>query len=163
MCGRWNTIGFHHIIQTAARDFAEPGAETMEIAIPLDRLTVRASRSGGPGGQNVNKVASRVEIRFLLAAADWIPPEVRARLAETFPSRISKEGEFRIVSDRFRDQRRNLEDCLDRLRSFLAAASRRPKRRIPTAPTRASRGRRLEAKRRRAGIKRGRGRAGEEV
>ncbi len=128
----------------------------MEIPIPRERLTVLASRSGGPGGQNVNKVSSRVEVRFSIARADWIPAGVRERLPELFPGRTTKQGEFRVVSSRSRDQHRNLEDCLEKLAGFLRAASTRPPRRIPTAPTRGSRERRIEAKRSRSFKKRGR-------
>ena len=128
----------------------------MEIPIPQDRLSISFSRSGGPGGQNVNKVSSRVEIRFSIAQADWIPAHVRERLVQLFPSRTTTGGEFRVVSSRFRDQHRNLKDCLEKLGDLLRAASHRPARRIPTAPTRGSRERRLEAKRGRARRKSGR-------
>ena len=128
----------------------------MEIPIPRERLTVKASRSGGPGGQNVNKVSSRIEIRFALAEADWIPPEVRARLAELFPSHVTTGGDFRVVSSRWRDQPRNLEDCLARLAGFLREAAHRPRRRIPTRPTGGSRARRIGLKKRRSSIKRDR-------
>ena len=134
----------------------------MEIPIPLERLTVHASRSGGPGGQNVNKVSSRVEVRFSLEGADWIPQEVRGRLEALFPGRITRRREFRVVGSRFRDQRRNLEDCLERIAGFLRAASERPRARIPTAPSRASRERKLSRKRRRSRIKKERGMRGEE-
>jgi ribosome-associated protein len=134
----------------------------MEIAIPIDRVTVRTSRSGGPGGQNVNKVSSRVEVRFVLEEAGWIPPEVRSRVRELFPTRITGDGEFRVVSSRFRDQRRNLEDCLDRIREILRIAAHRPRPRIGTSPSRSSRRRRVEAKRRRSAIKRDRRGGGEE-
>jgi len=134
----------------------------MDLRIPLERVTVKTSRSGGPGGQNVNKVASRVEVRFTLDEADWIPAEVRSRLRELYPSRITVGGEFRVVSDRFRDQHRNLSDCLERIAGLLEAAAHRPRRRIATRPTRASRHRRLEAKRHRGETKRRRGGGGDE-
>ena len=130
-------------------------------SIPVERLTVRASRSGGPGGQNVNKVASRIEVRFELDAADWIPPEVRARLRELFPGRITQAGEFRLDSSRFRDQGQNLRDCIEKLADMLRIASERPRPRIPTGRTRGSRERRLQAKRRRGETKRERGSRGE--
>jgi len=126
--------------------------------IPRDRLTVRASRSGGPGGQNVNKVSTRVEVRFVLAEAGWIPAEARARLAALFPGRVTSGGEFRVVSSRFRDQHRNLRDCLKKIAAAVDAASERPPERRPTGPSRGSRHRRMEAKRRRSALKRGRGR-----
>jgi len=128
----------------------------MDIPIPRERLTVRFSRSGGPGGQNVNKVSSRAEVRFLLAEADWIPPAVRERLRELFPTRITAGDELRVVSDRFRDQKKNLDDCLDRIGDLLRAAARRPKPRVATRPSRSSRQRRLTEKRMRSAVKRGR-------
>ena len=128
----------------------------MDIPIPYDRLTIRFSRSGGPGGQNVNKVSSKAEVRFVLDEADWILPEVRARLRELFPTRITGAGELLVVSDRFRDQKKNIDDCLARIRELLRAASRRPKRRIPTKPSGGSRARVRAGKRRRSEIKRSR-------
>jgi ribosome-associated protein len=116
--------------------------------IPRERLTIRFARSGGPGGQNVNKVATKAEVRFKLADADWIPPPVRERLRLLEAGRINRRDELVIASDRFRTQAQNLEDCLRRLQEMLAAASRRPKKRIATRPTRASKERRWQAKRR---------------
>jgi len=133
----------------------------MDIEIPLDRLTVTASRSGGPGGQNVNKVSSRVEVRFVLAEAGWIPPEVRARLRALFRNRITQAGEFRVVGSRYRDQKRNLDDCLERLRGFLREAAERPRPRVPTGPSRGSKARRLREKRFRSEKKRFRKGGGE--
>ena len=129
----------------------------MDIAIPRERLTVSFSRSGGPGGQNVNKVASKAEIRFTLAEADWIPPPVRDRLAGLFPSRLNRDGEFLIVSSRFRDQGQNLRDCEEKLQSMLRAASRRPKTRVATRPTRASKHAKRRTKEHRTRQKRERG------
>ena len=124
--------------------------------IPVDRLTISSVRSGGPGGQNVNKVATKVEVRFLLDDADWIPLAVRERLRRLEARRISQEGELVIVSSRYRSRGRNLEDCLEKLDACLKRAAKRPKRRIPTKPTRASRARRLESKRRRSAVKKDR-------
>jgi len=128
----------------------------MKFSIPLERLTIRASRSGGPGGQNVNKVSSRVEVRFPLSAADWIPAAIRSRLRELYPRRVTLGGDFRVESSRFRNQAQNLKDCLEKLEGFLSAAAERPPPRIPTGPSMRSRQKRLEAKRRRGAIKRSR-------
>ncbi len=125
--------------------------------IPRDRLQVRFSRSGGPGGQNVNRVATKVEVRFRLDEADWISARVRARLAALFPGRLTSDGDFVVVSSRFRTQQRNLEDCIEKLRGFLVRAAAKPRRRVPTRPTLASRKRRLEEKKQRGQRKRDRG------
>lgn len=124
--------------------------------LPRDRLTIRFSRSGGPGGQNVNKVETRVEVRFALDAADWIPAPVRARLRRLAAERINREGELIITSSRHRSQSRNIEDCLEKLKELIQAASRRPRKRIPTKPTGGARERRLEGKKQRGDTKRGR-------
>jgi len=118
------------------------------MEIPRQRLEIRFSRSGGPGGQNVNKVETKVEIRFVLAAADWLPERVRVRLAELYPRRLTGDGELVVVSSRYRTQSRNVEDCLEKLRALIVAASRRQRARVTTRPTKASRERRLDSKRR---------------
>ncbi len=118
--------------------------------IPRERLSIRFSRSGGPGGQNVNKVETKVEVRFVLAEADWIPEPVRNRLRELQPGMINKEGELVLSSSRFRSQSMNLQDCIAKLEALIAAAGQRRKRRIPTGPTRSSRARHSAHKRRRS-------------
>ena len=123
------------------------------MKIPREKLQISFSRSSGPGGQNVNKVATRVEVRFHLAGADWIASSTRARLATLHPRRLNREGEFIVVSSRFRSQARNLEDCIEKLRGLLEKAARRPRRRVPTRKTRASNERRLKQKKRRSDIK----------
>ena len=123
------------------------------MKVPREKLQVSFSRSSGPGGQNVNKVATRVEVRFQLESADWIPPAIRARLASLHPRSLNREGDFIVVSSRFRSQNRNLEDCIEKLEDLLRKASRPRKRRVPTRKTRASNERRLEQKKRRSNIK----------
>src|SRR5262245_65469231 len=122
----------------------EPGGELEilggAVRIPARALGERFSRSGGPGGQNVNKVASRAEVRLdLAAAAEALGPERLARIRERLAHRITREGEILIVSDRFRDQPRNRADCRSRLRELLEMALRRPKKRVRTRPTRSAR------------------------
>nr|SVE81081.1 EOG090X0JCO [Daphnia magna] len=87
--------------------------------IPMDKIQVNYVRSGGPGGQNVNCVSTKTEIRFHLASADWIPEPIRVKLAERVKNQISKEGYFIIKSERTRSQQLNLADTLDKLRNLI--------------------------------------------
>jgi ribosome-associated protein len=117
------------------------------MRIPRERLEFRFSRSGGPGGQNVNKVATKAELRFRLDEADWIPERVRARLRKLQARRINSDGDFVITSSRYRSQARNVEDCVEKLRACLVGASQQRKRRIPTTPSKGAKRRRMESKR----------------
>ena len=110
-------------------------------------LTIRAVRSGGPGGQNVNKVSSKVVLHFRLDEAEGLSEHVRRRLHELYESRINARGELVIASDVHRDRPRNLEAALARLDAFLRDAARRPRVRRPTRPSRGAKERRLKAKR----------------
>jgi len=121
---------------------------TPRTSIPEDALTVRFVRASGPGGQNVNKVATAVELRLDLDAAD-LPVALRQRLARIAAGRINQQGELVIFAQRFRTQARNRDDALDRLSQIVAEAERVPKRRVPTKATAASKRRRLEQKGRR--------------
>lgn len=123
------------------------------MKIPREELEISFSRSSGPGGQNVNKVATRVEVRFHLESAAWIAPATRVRLAALHPRRLNREGEFIVVSSRFRSQGRNIEDCIEKLEELLEKAAKRPRRRVPTRKTKASNERRLKHKKRRSDIK----------
>ncbi|XP_045693392.1 peptidyl-tRNA hydrolase ICT1, mitochondrial isoform X2 [Phyllostomus hastatus] len=91
--------------------------------IPLDRLTISYCRSSGPGGQNVNKVNSKAEVRFHLATADWIAEPVRQQIAVTHKNKINKSGELILTSECSRYQLRNLADCLQKIRDMIAEAS----------------------------------------
>ena len=123
------------------------------MKVPREKLEIGFSRSSGPGGQHVNKVSTRAEVRFHLESADWLPAAVRKRLAGLYPRRLNRDGEFIVVSSRYRSQGRNLEDCIEKLEGFIERATRLPKRRIPTRKTRASNERRLEGKKRRGEAK----------
>jgi ribosome-associated protein len=130
------------------------------IEIPEDELVERFVRAAGPGGQNVNKVASAVELRFDVAGSPALPDAVRARLLARRDRRLTTEGVLVIQANRFRDQAKNRGDARERLAALIEAATHVPKRRVATRPTRASKERRIESKKNRSTIKRSRGTRG---
>jgi ribosome-associated protein len=133
---------------------------TPDIAIPDDELIERFVRSAGPGGQNVNKVSTAVELRFDVATSPSLPEDLRARLLARRDRRLTDEGVLVISAQRFRTQERNRADARERLAAVILAATHVPKKRVATKPTRASKLRRLDGKKQRAQIKRGRGARG---
>jgi ribosome-associated protein len=124
------------------------------IAIPLDEFRWESTRSSGPGGQNVNKVSSKVQLRWNPSASPSLPPGVRERLLRALDGRLTRDGDLLVSSQATRDRERNLADCLAKVRVLVQAAAVPPKVRRPTRPTLASRTRRVEAKSRRAATKR---------
>ena len=126
------------------------------LAIPDEELVERFVRSSGPGGQNVNKVATAVELRFDIANSPSLPEPVRARLLAKRDRRVTDEGVLVLSAQRFRTQERNREDARERLRAFIESGLRAPKPRIATRPSRAAKQRRLDEKRGRSTIKQGR-------
>lgn len=118
------------------------------LRIPLAEFEFSYARSSGPGGQNVNKVNSKVLLRWPVIESPSLPEAVRQRFLGRYRNRVTAAGELLISSQRFRDQGRNLDDCLDKLRDMLAAVAAAPTRRKRTRPTHASVKRRLENKRR---------------
>jgi ribosome-associated protein len=119
---------------------------TETIGIADEEISWTFARSGGPGGQNVNKVASKAILRWKPADNQSIPEEAKARLLGQQRRRITNEGELLIQGQRYRDQERNKEDCLERLREMILAALEAPIPRKATKPTRGSKRRRLQAK-----------------
>lgn len=124
------------------------------VTIPAAAIEARAVRSSGPGGQNVNKVASKILLRVDLARIEGLPPDARERLQALAGSRTDAQGRLLVRSQRFRDQPRNLEDARDKVRALVAKALTRPRQRRKTRATAASREGRLERKRRDAHKKR---------
>ena len=122
--------------------------------IPLHEIEFRTSHSSGPGGQNVNKLETRVEARWNLGTSRAITPEERARLVAALGSRIGPRGILRVTSQRHRSQSRNKEAALERLQTLVADALAPVKQRHATAPTRKSEESRIAAKKRRSRIKR---------
>jgi len=135
---------------------------TAQLRIPDGELQWSFVRSGGPGGQNVNKVASNAVLRWNLAASASLPDPVKARFRSQQRNRITVDGDLIVTSQRYRDQERNKEDCLEKLRHMILQATLIPKPRKPSKPGRAARERRLQTKRHRSDIKKSRRRAMDE-
>ena len=117
------------------------------ISIPLKEFDFRFDRSSGPGGQNVNKVNTKVTLHWSIETSPSLPDDVRRRFVARFPRRINRDGYVVVTSERFRDQGRNVADCLHKLREMLLVVAVAPRPRKATRPSRASRERRLQNKR----------------
>ena len=132
---------------------------TPSIALDERELEERFVLASGPGGQNVNKVSTAVELRFDVRSSPGLPEAVRTRLERLAGRRLTKEGVLVLLSQRYRDQARNRQDALDRLLALIRqAAEPPPPPRKKTRPSRAARERRLAGKARRSQVKAGRGR-----
>jgi len=135
---------------------AEALSVTSTVVVPAAAQSVKAVRSSGPGGQNVNKVASKIELRVDLALIEGLSEAARRRLEAATATRRDASGRLLVTSQLTRDQPRNLEDAREKVRRLVAAALVAPRKRRPTAPSRAARERRLGAKKRQGERKRGR-------
>ncbi len=126
---------------------------TPHIKIPLAEFRFSFSRSSGPGGQNVNKVNSKVTLHWDVTQSASLPDAVRQRFITSFRNRINAEGELVLYSQRYREQERNRADCLDKLRDLVVSVAVAPKIRRRTRPSRGSRERRLREKHQRSETK----------
>lgn len=120
---------------------------TPSIQIPREELEFTFARSSGPGGQNVNKVNSKALLRWPVVATPSLPDEVRTRFLAKYANRLTSEGDLILTSQKYRDQGRNIDDCLEKLREMIAAVVARPTVRRPTKPSRGSQRRRTADKR----------------
>ncbi|MEX0611061.1 MAG: alternative ribosome rescue aminoacyl-tRNA hydrolase ArfB [Pirellulales bacterium] len=118
-----------------------------QIAIPRRELRFSFVRSSGPGGQNVNKVASKAVLRWAVASSSSLPEDVRSRLLARYSRRINDRGELVLSSQRYRDQAKNIADCLEKLQAMMLTVAKTPRPRKKTRPTKASREARLGQKR----------------
>ena len=135
---------------------------TGTVRVPARALTVRAVRASGPGGQNVNKVATKIDLRVDLDAIEGLSEAARARLHALAAPRLDAEGRLVITSQAGRNQARNVEDAREKVRRLVRAALVRPRARVATRAPAAAGERRLDVKRHRAALKRWRSRPGRE-
>jgi ribosome-associated protein len=130
-----------------------------QLAIPTEEIEISAVRAQGPGGQNVNKVSSAIHLRFDIMASS-LPDDIKQRLLQLRDRRINSDGVVVIKAQSHRSQDKNRSEALARLAEMVDGASRVPRKRIRTSPTRASKRKRLDDKKRRASLKRLRGKPG---
>jgi ribosome-associated protein len=140
---------------------ADPIVVTADVRVPASALTVHATRASGPGGQNVNKVSTKIDLRVDLAGIAGLPDDARVRLSRLAQNRLDADGRLVVISQVTRNQARNLEDARARVAELIRAALVVPRRRVKTRPSPGAKRRRLAGKKRRADVKRWRARPGE--
>lgn len=138
------------------RRYSDDLTVTDRIRIPAAELTLTFMRSSGPGGQNVNKVNSKVRLRWSVTASTSLPTDVKDRFLTRYRRRITTGGDLLITSQRYRDQAKNVIDCREKLRQLIAEVVQPPRPRRKTRPSRAARERRLNEKHKRASKKQSR-------
>jgi ribosome-associated protein len=132
------------------------------IGICEAELDVTFVRSSGPGGQNVNKTSTKAVVRWNVRASRTLRDDVKARFLARYPSRVTSAGDVLVTSDRFRDQPKNLEDCLAKLAAMVREVAAPPRTRRPTRPSHSARDRRIKAKKTRGTLKSLRSRVGDD-
>eukprot|EP01032_Pedospumella_encystans_P011384 gene11384-13236_t len=125
-----------------------------DVVLPMDKLDFAYARSSGPGGQNVNKLNTKAEIRFNVPSADWLSADIRERLQLYYPNKITKDGDLVVTSQEHRTQAHNKEDCLTKLRDMISEASIEPKdRKMYDGISDKGKERRKDEKRKRSAVK----------
>lgn len=164
--GKFSVLGSPCVsprVKTSLYSSMVPGPDgsyrARDVEIPLDRVEFSFARSSGPGGQNVNKLNTKAEIRFHVNSADWLPVAVRARLLQYQSNKVSKDGELIITSQEHRTQAKNKDDCISKLQEMVAEAYVEPKdRQMWEGISDKGKEQRRDEKRKRGSVKSNRGR-----